>query len=406
MPSESNMPLQVLVLYPQLFASPIVNILTPLRHLAQQGTIILDHCREDHVIPQQVRSADVLVVCRSASPTFKPIYEYAISLGIPIIYDLDDNLLAIPEDSEAYRYFGHPDKQKHLKWIIGKADLVRVHSTTLVNVIRQINEQVKEVWSAVDWTLVPENLPDLQTPLEVVYAVSPYSGAMFYSIIRDDIMRLLNDYSDDVRFYMMGYKEPELAQMSNCIYIPFEDEYTTFFNDFTRHGYAIGLAPMKHDLFYECKTDIKFRDYAAAGAVGIYTNSPLYKQVEDGITGIIVDNASGNWYSAIVNLLKNPHKLNTIRQEARRFAFERYHVDSTSQVWLKDLQSLEHKPSIPELSHPQSWWFTKDPKLTNNRFAKSRRLYNRVVPFRLHVIVSRVYHHTKKVLAAIPKLPR
>ncbi len=399
--------MRVLVLYPQLFASPIVNILIPLRHLATLGDIVLEHCREDQVSPNQVRSADILVTCRSVDPTFKPIYEYALALGIPIIYDLDDNLLAVPPDSEVYRYFGHPDKQQQLKWLLTQAKLVRVHSPALINVIRPWNEQVKSVWASVDWELVPDTLPELHQPLEIVYAVSPISGAMFYALIRDDIQRVLRQYGERVRFYMLGYRDAVLAKQPNCVYIPFESDYAAFFRAFTRHGYAIGLAPMKYDVFYECKTDIKFRDYAAAGVVGIYTDSPLYQQVQHGITGIIVQNEPGKWYSAIVDLLENPAKLKQIRQAARQFAFQRYHVDVTSQQWLTDLQSLQRQPSAEHISHPERWWFTDTGVVSAaQRFPKVYQLYQRFVPFRLHVLLSRLYHRLKATLAAIPKLPR
>jgi glycosyltransferase involved in cell wall biosynthesis len=393
--TSAQKPMHVLVLYPELFASPIVNILTPLRHLAEQGAITLDHGREDGVTPQQVRAADVLVTCRSVSPTVKPVYDYAMALGIPIIYDLDDNLFAVPPDSAPYRYFGHPDKQKQLRWMIAHADLVRAHSPTLSEVIRPMNARVAEVWAAVDWSLAPDALPVLREPLRIVYAVSPYSGAMFYSIIRDDLKRLLEDHGERVHFTMLGYKEPALAKLPNCTYVPFETDYAKFFRDFTRAGYAIGLAPMKHDLFYQCKTDLKFRDYAAAGAAGVYTDSPLYRQVEDGVTGIIVRNEPGAWYAAIEGLLNDRHKLETMRQQARDVAFRRYHVDSTSQQWLAQLQSVERRPAQPGLAHPEAWAFTRTDATGRKWLAAVKRAYHRVAPFRVHVLISRVYHRVR-----------
>jgi hypothetical protein len=391
--------MRVLVLYPDLFASPIVNILTPLQWLEAQGHLTLSHCREDEVTPDQVANSTIIIACRSVDPAFRPIYDYALALGKPIIYDLDDNLFAVPSDSSLYRYFAHPDKQAQLRWLLQQASLVRVHSPRLAEVVRPYNEHVQVVWAVIDWSLAPPELPTLkQNPLEIVYAVSPGSGAMFMGLIRDDLAHLLRDFPSEIRFSLWGYHDKHLAKYPNYQHRPFVADYAAFFREFTQYGYAIGLAPMKQDVFYECKTDLKFRDYAAAGIVGVYSNSPLYSVVQHGITGFLVENAPGTWYQTIVALLQEPACLEPIRQAARQVAFERYHVTQVAQQWLTDLHSLPIASPTNAVILPSTWPVARpaQARKPSQWQAWLKRQYDRWIPFSWHIHLSRLYHQLKR----------
>jgi glycosyltransferase involved in cell wall biosynthesis len=391
--------MNIVVLYPELFTAPIVNVLNSLEYLVNQGLITLYHSREDQILPEQIATADILITSRSVDPIFRPIYKYAQALGIPIIYDLDDNLFAVPPDSDVYRYFGHPDKQQQLEWMLRNSDLVRVHSSALAEVIYPFNAHVQVVWAAINWQDAPPQLPPLNTnPLEIVYAVSPHSGAMFFSIIRDDLYRALTDFPDKLHFHALGYIDDAFLKLPNVTHEPYQSDFKAFFQSFTHHGYAIGLAPMKYELFYQCKTDLKFRDYAAAGIAGIYTDCSLYSHVEHEKTGILVTNQPGAWYNAIVDLLHHPEKIHHIRYAAREFAFNRYHVDITAKIWWEQLSSLEKRPSS-NIKHPKSWWFTKNaaPNLSFKR--RFLPLYQRYIPFRVHVIISRLYRWIRRLIS-------
>jgi hypothetical protein len=59
--------------------------------------------------------------------------------------------------------------------------------------------------------------------------------------------------------------------------MPEDVEYTRFMPWFTRTiRWDIALSPLQDTPFNRCKSDIKFLDYSAIGAAGIYSRGPAY----------------------------------------------------------------------------------------------------------------------------------
>jgi hypothetical protein len=395
--------MRILAILPEYNTSSIVNLITPLRFLQNQGTIDLHTWLENEVTPGMVLDSDVIVTERTIDPTYKPIYQLAQDAGIPIIYDLDDNLFEVPRGTILYSYYQNPAKQIEFEWMLRNSQRVRVHSPVLEKIIKPYNPNTHLVWSAVDWSLVPATLPPIGlNPLEIVYAASSYSGEMFFSIIKNDLMRLLDVYGNRVRLHCLGYNPSELKNHPQVVFEAFESNYKTFFSKFTRHGYAIGLAPTLYGTFYESKTNLKYRDYAAAGAAGVYTDSPLYRNgVVDHKTGLLVSNEPGSWFVALSELIENPALIETIRTNARQAVEKRYNIETCAQMWHDDLLAAPSRRALNAKQESalrnQHWWFNHPRKSDTRLMTRVRGFYLSIVPFRLHIILSHLYHRLKSL---------
>ena len=77
-----------------------------------------------------------------------------------------------------------------------------------------------------------------------------------------------------------------------------------------RPGRTIGLAPLLDTPFNAARAPTKFFDITAAGAVGIYADSPVYKRlVEHGKNGLLLPmNSQKAWADAVLELLAQPEK--------------------------------------------------------------------------------------------------
>jgi hypothetical protein len=238
-----------------------------------------------------------------------------------------------------------------LEWLLQVSTLVRVHSPVLQQVVCEYNPNTIVVWAPVDWSLVPTQLPTLSTdPLHIVYAAQAETGEKMYPFMRHDLQTLLEKYGSHIRLHFMGYIPPDLCSHPLVTCHPFEQDYAAFFSQFTRFGYAIGLAPMIDDVFHNSKTNIKFRDYAAAGAAGIYADTPLYKGngVVDGETGLLVSGEPGTWLSALTRLIENPALIESIRQKARQYVENYYSMDAVGRMWMENFQSFPPRRSLSD----------------------------------------------------------
>jgi glycosyltransferase involved in cell wall biosynthesis len=376
--------MKVLAVLPDANAPNLINVVLPLRFLAQRGALAFEVAYEYTVTPAQVVSADVIAAARNVEPIYRPVFELARARGIPIIYVLDDWLLGVPEDDESIHYYGTEKRRAHCAWMLRHADLVRAHSPHLRELLRPYTERVVLAQAAVDWSLVPPELPTLGERVEIVYATGRQNDRLIAPVL-PDIRRILEDYAGRVRVHFITYHPPELRGVSGVVFVPNEPDYAAFMAKFTRAGYSIGLAPMRRDDFHLAKTNAKFRDYAAAGAAGIYTDCALYAG-EGGVihdrTGLLVGDEAGAWYAAMRALIEDRPRLERIRRAARAYAQQHYAMETCAAAWLDDLRAVarpirDRRP--PEIAR---WWFTRSARRVPPGLV---RWYRRAVPAKVRV---------------------
>lgn len=71
---------------------------------------------------------------------------------------------------------------------------------------------------------------------------------------------------------------------------------------------------------------------------GIYSNIPLYAEwVEQGRTGMLVENTEAAWYAAMKYLVENPEVARRIGDEARAVAEKRFSMERYANAWLTEI---------------------------------------------------------------------
>ncbi len=339
---DSPPPTRVLAILPGYIPPTIINVVNPLQYLQQRGFIDLTIYLEDEVQVEQVINTDIIVACRNIEPACKQIFDLAQRLGIPIIYDLDDNLLAIPRRIQGSEYYHNQERQAFVRWIMRNANLVRVYSPVLQNVVEQHNQHVIRVRSGIDWSVVPPELPKLSMdPVKIVYATSRIENDVIFMRILRDIKNILEYFGNRVQLHLLGFIPDDLKGYKQIVFHSYDKSYEDFMFRFVRAGYAIGLAPMPQGIFYECKTNTKFRDYAAAGAVGLYSDSPLYREyVIPDETGLLISDQPMQWFDGVKRLIEDPTLLEKIRRQARIVAQEEYNLVDVADKWLTQIENI------------------------------------------------------------------
>jgi glycosyltransferase involved in cell wall biosynthesis len=341
---------RVLAILPSFFPSAMITVVKPLLRLHELRQVELDVWHERLVGERSVAWADVVVFCRNVKASYGRALEWAREHNKAVVYEFDDNLLEVPESAPDSPTYATPRRRSQIRKYLRQADLVRVYSAALLTYVADYTPHVVRVDGPVDWSLVPPDLP-LQDPrcVRLVYATSRLEDHIGQMVV-PDVQQILETYPQ-VEVVVWGPRLRNLEEHPRVRHFPLVPDYDAFFHAFARQGFDIGLAPLPMGLFYNCKSNNKFREYAACGITGIYSDSEVYREcVVDGDTGLLVGEESGAWFRAIARLVEDPHLRDRIRRQARAYARQHYSMEKMQADWMRDLEwVLSRRESAPHL---------------------------------------------------------
>ena len=229
-------------------------------------------------------------------------------LGAALVYDLDDNLLAMDEHPERDAYAAVIDA---VRSSITLADVTWCSTRPLVEVINAAGGNAQWMPNALDadlWRAAPGAALSLPATGTVRLL---YMGTRTH----DDDFRLLDAALQQVwakrprafsltlvgvnaadagsRPWMEGQSPPAQVGAS----------YPAFVHWFSRlRGFHAGMAPLLGSDFNRCKSSIKVLDYAVMGMATLASNVPSYAD-DAHDDRILIDNTADAWADQIVSLV-------------------------------------------------------------------------------------------------------
>jgi glycosyltransferase involved in cell wall biosynthesis len=296
------------------FSSAHIRLLRPLRHpalaasldatwgLAYNGqevdAVIIDRFWRSDISPDKVRN----------------VQEQVHRAGGRLIFALDDDFLSL--SSEQQPWFSETYRQL-LRYMLEVADGLLVTTAVLADRFAPFNRRIAVLPNALDERLLAGGRPGpLDTPFGRRRVVVGHMGTPSHD---DDLMMILpalqrvwQKYPGAIELQIIGGAGrtetlEALAELPARVISPppEEVEYPLFMLWFSSCvSWDIALAPLRDTPFNRCKSDIKFLDYSAIGAAGIYSRGPAYaSSVRHLETGWVAENDVNAWSEALEMLL-------------------------------------------------------------------------------------------------------
>ncbi len=339
-----------------------IRLLRPLTHPSLRPWVRMSAGQElceDH--------ADVVVVDRLWRPDVS--LEVASVLvgdirrrGARLFYSLDDNLIAL--QSERKDFHLTQGRLDALNVFLRSADQVIVSTEVLKSAVQEFNPHVVVIPNYLDERLLTPARSALaqdyrtwisawrQRSIQATSLTIGYMGTLTHDddlhLIVPALRSVCKRYEGQIRVEIVGVTT-RIESWSHFHGLPFYEckpgpvyaEYPAFLPWFCAScRWDIALAPLADTAFNRYKSDIKFLDYAAIGAAGIFSRAPAYaSSVQHGVTGWLVENTADAWEDALVHLITHPAQAQVIAYTSQRYLYENRTLAQGARLWLAALDS-------------------------------------------------------------------
>ncbi|HEX6900077.1 MAG TPA: glycosyltransferase [Thermoanaerobaculia bacterium] len=297
----------------------------------------------DQVKPEDLYSFYAVISARGISKRSLEILRAAKRSGCRTVYDTDDNLLLIDQgfsdpENPWRKTFG--EARPEIEAMLALADAVKVYGETAVPSFRRHNPGVAAIrpYQILDGDAPPPR--EDRRPVTVGFLGSYFKDDEFVPVI-PAILRIL-DEGHTVAFEFFGFLPKALEDRPEISHVPWRSSYEEYRQTLAALAWDVGLAPLRDLEFHRGKNNAKYREYAAAGVAGIYSDAGIYRStVVHRETGLVVPHESEEaWYAAILELAGDAE----LRSRIRRNAFADLQANYRIEDYVAKVAALLEEP--------------------------------------------------------------
>lgn len=278
---------------------------------------------------------DVMVFQRQHSAKVFDRLLDAKELGIPTVFDIDDDLFDLPPGLTSVKnYYEKPEVQRMLQLFLSHSDLVITSTDYLAAKVQtKTAKPVVVVENGLDlnrW-LMPKVLDDNRI---VIGWMASSSHRMDAPLIELAMARIMAEHPE-VELTLIGWVGLDelslLRKFSGRIKTmnwQGIDILPTHLADF-----SIGICPLIDNEFNRSKSGLKALQYWASSTPVVCSLSPAYECVTDGKTGLIAATEE-DWYLKLKQLVTTPALRKELGANGRKLLESKYDIRTKALEWI------------------------------------------------------------------------
>lgn len=252
--------------------------------------------------------------------------ECILNSGRPVVYEMDDLLFDLPPDNP--HHASAQGSRDFILSVIERVDAVVVSTQALAEAVQTQArpKQVHVLANSIDPAPMLREPVIRSGPVRIGLAgTTTHQGD--YALVEQALGRVLSKYHRRVMVVFMGAMPERWRNHAEVTGIEFVPDYRLYARTLPRLELDIALVPLEDNPFNRCKSATKWMEYAAVGAVGIYSDVLPYAEVRDEMTGLKVANTPEAWYAAICDLIEHPAKRLALAKTAQQEVLTRHSVE-------------------------------------------------------------------------------
>jgi glycosyltransferase involved in cell wall biosynthesis len=248
-----------------------------------------------------------LVLSRYSEPHALEFIKLARESGVPTIFHIDDDLLAVPMalGASKYDHYNHPPRLAVLRTALDASDLVYASTPSLAGRLVAHGVRAPVVSGHVYCSIDPDRVrPTLPTSGPVIGYMGTGGHSRDLAMIAPVLTKLMRQIPA-LRFETFGTVKPPPEMKSfgaRYAHHPGVADYAAFAEKLRELGWWIGLAPLEDNEFNGCKADTKWVEYSFAGMAVVASDLPMYRSACADNCGFVARSAE-QWQQAVSRLI-------------------------------------------------------------------------------------------------------
>lgn len=291
-----------------------------------------------------IAAMDMFIVQRLfPSYEFRPLLEEMVASGKPIIYEVDDWLLDMPEEHVMYGMC--QPSFEGIEWLLPQCALVTVSTEALAQKVRRYTDKVFVFPNLLASERLVEPLP--HSGHVTIGFAGTSTHAKDVEMVSAALKRIYHEYAGQVKFVFWGDVPSSFVGIKDVRKVPEFVTYNEYLPELAKLKIDIGVAPLVKSEFNDYKSDLKWLEYSVVGAASVVSDVTSYAALKDSGLATVVENTEDGWVAGISKLIDDAELRASQAAAARRHVLEHRLLEGRLQELLSryaDLLPAHLKP--------------------------------------------------------------